>query len=300
MPSRIEWLAGGETWNPLVGCSPVSAGCDHCYAARMAARHLSPSWQDDDGDWLALHGRCGPRWTGRVRLLPERLSQPLHWRQPRRIFVSSMGDLFHPGVTDEYIAAVYGVMAACPQHEFIVLTKRPKRALKWYRWVNRVAAPWALCRAYMLHYVVPPRDDYGPQTATPWPLPHVTLGVSVEDQPTAYQRLPLLLQIPAARHIVSVEPMLGPVDLPLRCRGCGYTPRDRAELMDHRLCTSPDPPISAVICGAETGPGARPMDLTWARSLRDQCAEASIPFFFTRDSTGSREMDGRRWEEWAR
>ena len=282
MTTKIEWC--DETWNPLVGCSPVSAGCDHCYAARMAARHLSPSWQDDDGDWLALHGRCGPRWTGRVRLLPERLGQPLRWRKPRRVFVSSMGDLFHPQVPVEYIAAVFGVMAACPQHEFIVLTKRPTRALEWYRWVKRVAAPWALCRAHMLHYVSPPRDDYGLQTATPWPLPHVTLGVSVEDQPTADVRISLLLQVPAARRVVSAEPLLGPVDL---ADAAGVTYWD-----------DPSAGISGVIVGAETGPGARPMDLTWARSLRDQATAAGMPFFFKHDSEGSRELDGRIWDEW--
>lgn len=131
MPTRIEWA--DEVWNPLVGCSPVSAGCDHCYAARQASRHASEQWRDEEG-WLATGGK----WSGRVKLLPERLEQPARWKKPRRIFVCSMGDLFHESVTDGFIMWVWWVMARHRRHQFIILTKRPERMNRWFqRWVDR-------------------------------------------------------------------------------------------------------------------------------------------------------------------
>lgn len=274
MATRIEWC--DETWNPLVGCSPVSRGCEHCYAAMMASRHLSPQWRDDRGQWLACRDDGVVRWTGRVRLLPERLGQPLGWRRSRRIFVCSMGDLFHAAVSSEYIKAAYGVMALCPQHEFVMLTKRPRWALAWFNEIAIAARPWDMCYNSMQRYRVPRQND----EAKPWPPTNVTLGVSVFDQKSAEEGIYFLLLTPAVRRIVSVEPMLGPVDL--------------------ADATGSSDVIRGVICGAETGPGARPMELDWARSLRDQCQAAGVPFFFKRDSDGRRELDGRRWEEWAR
>jgi len=236
MPTKIEWAT--ETWNPVTGCSKTSPGCDNCYAERMPKR---------------LAGRCGyPAVPNSfdVTLHPNRLEQPLKWKPSRRVFVCSMGDLFHEDVPFKYITEIFSVMARCPHHVFQVLTKRPARALEWFGYPS----------------------DFNLE-----PLPNIWFGVTTEDQQRADERVPLLLQIPAAVRFVSAEPMLGPVDMrPLH---------DHWSEGSGRL-------VDWVICGAETGPGTRPMDLEWARNLRDQCASAGVPFFFKKDSSGGRTIDG--------
>ncbi|MGW8286400.1 MAG: DUF5131 family protein, partial [Candidatus Deferrimicrobiaceae bacterium] len=134
--TSIEWTKGddgtkGKAWNPVIGCRRVSDGCSRCYAERMAYRLEKMGQKQYAG--LTVLGKSGRRWTGEVRLVPDKLGEPLRWRKPRRVFVNSMSDLFHEDVPDEYIAAVFGVMAACPQHTFQVLTKRPERAAEWFR-----------------------------------------------------------------------------------------------------------------------------------------------------------------------
>lgn len=239
----IAWT--DETWNPLRGCSKVSAGCKNCYAETMAAR-FSGHGQPYEG--TIERGR----WNGQIRLVPEKLSEPLHWKRPRRIFVNSMSDLFHEGVPFEYIAAVFGVMAAASQHTFQVLTKRPERAAEFFRWLSRADVPYSSLPAYLDHvrqrsvccryawslpsHVWPrvseciglhPDDAVLGAQSGPWPLPNVWLGVSVEDQATADARIPYLLRCPAAVRWVSYEPALGPVDFerwiiePMYCAACG-------------------------------------------------------------------------------
>jgi len=168
------------TWNPVRGCSRVSEGCRHCYAERIASR-FNREGQAYEG--LAVISPAGPRWTNRVRLLPELLNQPLRWRQPRVIFVNSMSDLFHPDVPLQFIKQVFDVMVRCPQHTFQVLTKRGERM--------RELAP-----------------------ELPWPN-NVWMGVSVEDE-RVIDRVHDLQQVPAAVRFLSVEPLIGPLDaLPL-------------------------------------------------------------------------------------
>jgi len=222
--TKIEWAE--KVWNPVTGCTKVSEGCRNCYAERMAKR---------------LAGRCGyPEAPNQfsVTMHPEKLEEPLHWKKPARIFVDSMGDLFHPQVPDTFIDQVFWIMMMAPIHTFIILTKRPKRMVEW---VNK---------------------DYQN------PLPNVWLGASVEDQKTADERIPWLLQTPAAVRFVSVEPMLGPVDLKMTVHFIGGS----IGVKDWH----PD----WTICGGETGPGARPIQLEWAESLLNQCLAANIPFFF--------------------
>ncbi len=177
-----------------------------------------------------------------VELHPERLEIPLHWKRPRRIFVNSMSDLFHEKVPDRFIDQIWIVMARADEHIFQVLTKRPERMMK-----------------YCLDY-------YPPN----WVYENIWLGVSVEDQATADERIPWLLKTPAAVRFVSYEPVLGPVDLR---RPAGYSPAGNspwgASLQG----------LDWVICGGESGPGARPMDPDWARSARDQCQAAGVAFF---------------------
>ena len=196
----ISWT--DATWNPIRGCSKVSAGCKNCYAEKVAARFSGPG-QPYEGTV-----RDG-RWNGQIRFVPEKLIEPLRWKRPRRIFVNSMSDLFHDGVPFEFIAAVFGVMAACPQHTFQVLTKRPERAVEFFAWAqgNNHSHPETTCLHYSRAYTAAPANG-----VYRWPLPNVHIGVSVEDQETADARIPFLLQCPASVRFVSYEPALGPVD----------------------------------------------------------------------------------------
>lgn len=254
----IEWT--DATWNPVEGCSMAKGsekgGCLNCYAARTALR------RPESG--LAVMRDSGPRWTGKVGLVEKRLEIPLHWRAPRRIFVNSMSDLFHESLPDEAIDRIFAVMANCKQHTFQVLTKRPERMVRWAsRDVMgvRLQTAWGLIRG----------TGWGNGSARPWPLPTVWLGVSVEDQPTADARIPLLLQTPAAKRFISYEPALGALDI-------------RRWLTSQDECIyvagKPTRGLDWGICGGESGLGARPMHPDWARSIRDQCVAAGVPFFF--------------------
>ena len=227
--SRIEWTEA--TWNPVTGCTPISEGCEHCYAKRMATR---------------LRGRCGyPAGAPfLVKVHPDRYNEPFGWRKSKKIFVCSMGDLFHEYVPFPWINEVFSVIQRCAHHRFMVLTKRPERMRNYISKVLQVRG-W-------------PESDI--------PFPNVWMGITAETQRRADERIPVLLEIPAARRFVSVEPMLGPVDLSQWLGRSGG--------------------LDWVICGGETGPGARPVHPDWVRSLRDQCQIAGVPFFF------------KSWGEW--
>lgn len=233
----IVWTE--QTWNPLRGCSRVSAGCMNCYAESMAARFC--------GAGQPYEGTINPetkRWNGVVRLVPEKLIEPLRWQRPRMVFVNSMSDLFHEDVPDGFLDEIFDVMARAPQHTFQVLTKRAHRMHSYLNY------PYAL----------------------PHILPNVWLGVTVENQQAADERIPLLLQTPAAVRWVSVEPMIGPVDLGKSCWK-SWTPNRSTH-------------IDWVVCGGESGHNARPIHPDWVCGLRDQCREAGVPFLF------------KQWGEW--
>jgi protein gp37 len=258
-------------WNCVRGCAKVSAGCKRCYAERTAARFRGPG--------MPYEGLVDERghWTGRARFVPEKLGDPLRWRKPRRVFVDSMSDLFHSDITDEQIAAVFGVMAACPQHTFQVLTKRPERMLQWFRWIDSETArqldptavytPWCTVQQYG-HLI-----GKVPGRTAPWPLPNVWLGVSVEDQPTADERIPLLLQCPAAVRFVSYEPALGPVDF----WGHFSVSDKHGEPSGPRCNVDGSPAIAWIVCGGESG--ARTCEVEWIRSVVEQCRESGVACF---------------------
>lgn len=321
----IEWT--DATWNPIVGCSVVSPGCTNCYAMRLAGTRMKthPSRAG-----LTQDSKAGAVWTGEVRLMEQWLGQPLQWAKPRMIFVCAHADLFHESVPDEWIDRVFAVMALAPQHTFQVLTKRPKRMRDY---LGTRAGDWS---------VVWP--DANPPGSLPisrheqrlamrgagwpdaiirptFPLPNVWLGVSVEDQRRADERVPILLDTPAAVRWISAEPLLGPLDLRPwlsdddgcvscddgegyalpRCHGRGLPVDERCPTMLAVFQTD-EGPIDAlgtpewitprrivldwVVAGGESGPGARPMHPDWARSLRDQCATVGVPFVF------------KQWGEW--
>lgn len=281
--TKIEWTRSddgspGATWNPVTGCtklSPASPGCANCYASTFAER-----WRGTPGHYFE-HGFD-------VQIRPDKLTLPLTWRKPKRIFVNSMSDLFHDSVPDTYIAKVFAVMAEAPRHTFQVLTKRHARMrslLSWPEWPQMLQ-----CARDNQHSEWDENWD-DPQTMPDytWPLPNVWVGVSTENQQWADIRIPALLDTPAAVRFISAEPLLGPVDLGgyMRCPHphlCGPGPcsscatADNAKYPDRKLwCTNP---IDWVIVGGESGPGARPMHPDWARSLRDQCTAAGVAFLF--------------------
>lgn len=307
----IQWC--DATWNPIRGCSRVSEGCRHCYAEAVAARFCGPG-QPYEGlvkviTTEKVHRRDfangsvelrkvetrDARWNGEVRFVAEHLADPLRWRKPRRIFVNSMSDLFHESLTNEQIAAVFGVMAAAPQHTFQVLTKRARRMREWFEWRHR-DPQWAALRCQEIaiqHGAWISLLDPTGYAKLGWPLPNVWLGVSVENQAAADERIPELLATPAAVRFISAEPLLGELDLDVP--RCGYrfheedwgiaddgaTPWcmrcDSERSFGHWL--NLDGGIDWVIAGCESGPGARPCEVEWLRSLRDQCAEAGVAYF---------------------
>ena len=290
--TKIEWT--DATWNPLRGCSRVSEGCRHCYAELLAARFSKAgAW----GHGFAEMTKHGPRWTGRVELLPSRLDLPLRWSEPRRIFVSSTSDVFHESLPDEAIDRIFTTMALAHQHTFQILTKRPERMrqylerltastreLGYENWPRRLEAQMNglvdIIGAKRVQQICET-----PDVNSEWPLPNVWLGVSVEDQASADARIPLLLSTPAAKRFVSYEPALGPV------RFTHLYVRDECELDAVRgteaatvqhLAVPPRKvyaPLDWIIVGGESGPGARPFDVAWARSTIAQCKAAGVACF---------------------
>jgi len=299
--TSIEWT--DVTWNPVTGCRKVSPGCAHCYAATWAARQMG-------------------QWEGRafedVRTHPDRLAAPLHWRKPRRVFVNSMSDLFHDDVPDQFIAAVFAVMNSCALHTFQILTKRPERMRAFMGWlveqggidryVRSDVGRSALRRFFdgVARFTVERDGKNYRADNDPWmwvfncaavshvgPLPNAWLGVSVEDQEHADERVPILLDTPAAVRFVSYEPALGPVDFmrwmvpPPECTcyefhgghqmGCPMYGATRESI--RRWEEAHMRSLDWIICGGESGPGARPFDVGWARLVVQQCRIASTPCF---------------------
>lgn len=277
--TRIEWAE--KVWNPITGCNPVSIGCDNCYAARMAQR---------------LVGRCGYPADDAFRVTvhdDDRLIAPMQWQRSCRVFVNSMGDLFHEDVPIVAIARVFAVMAIARQHTYLILTKRPEL-------MAEVLTSPKFRETILREMKGLPWDGaaWDPTNNDEWPLPNVWIGVTAENQATADSRIPLLLATPAALRFVSCEPLLGPVDLTQLPERHGDAYGDGAVYINALTGAcwmrdgiekdqAPTARLDWVIAGGETGPGARPMHPDWACGLRDQCALAGTPFFF------------KQWGEWA-
>ena len=281
--TTIEWT--DKTWNPVTGCTKVSPGCDHCYAEGIARRFT---------------GKAFPNGF-EVTLRPGRLAEPLRWRKPTRVFVNSMSDLFHQDIPDEFIARVFAVMAATPQHTYQLLTKRHGRMRSFLRDECRCGSghqPGVHLRSAMEWAATPHSPTYVPGLEPglyhrmQWPLPNVHLGVSVEDQHAADLRIPALLDTPAAVRFLSCEPLLGPVDLTPWSRVYPTTALD-SDGYGGSTNTARIPGLHWVIVGGESGPGARPMDLDWARALVEQCMHTDIACFVKQDSGPRPGMQGR-------
>lgn len=262
MGSAIEWTE--ETWNPVVGCTRVSRGCDHCYAVKHTRRLA--------GKLPVYQGLVNPgkkHFNGTVRTLPERLEQPLRWRKPRRVFVNSMSDLFHPDVSFEFIDRVWAVMALARDHTFQILTKRPGRMAEYSndrreRFQLRGFGPGVHPVQREIEFWIDRRPTYEDAGLWRWPLPNVWLGTSVEDQAAADERIPHLLRTPAAVRFLSCEPLLGHVDL------WRALPSD----LPYDGIT-----VDWVIVGGESGPQSRPCDVEWIRGIVRDCQATGVPTF---------------------
>ena len=305
--SRIEWTQA--TWNPIVGCSIVSPGCTNCYAMRDAWRkHHNPAIPHYHGLTKQVNGNAV--WTGKLAQAPDHiLLEPLKRKKPTTYFVNSMSDLFHEDCPDEWIDRVFAVMALCPQHTFQLLTKRAERMRSYFDDVEdramRIGCAlgdmldgdwiWKEGKQYraqiegfisLAHGMTP--DDQFFSREEFLPLPNVWLGVSAERQQEADERIPLLLQTPAAIRFVSAEPLLGQID-PTRIQiprtyGSFLFDALRGAGRDHHgepfVSDMDGSHLDWIIVGGESGMGARPMHPQWARDIRDQCKAAAVAFFF--------------------
>lgn len=259
--TKIEWT--NKTWNPVRGCAVVSEGCRNCYAMNFATRFVK---QGEPYEGLAYRNESGAHWTGGVRLIEAHLEDPLRWKRPARVFVNSMSDLFHESIPNGWIDRIFGVMGDCSElkgHVFQVLTKRPERMLEYMK--TRARKAWNAPRIN--------RSSFPPS--------NIWLGVSVEDQESADERIPLLLQTPAAVRWISAEPLLGPVNLAsIKCVGAGYV--DALTGRGHDGVAPDDSAGSSldwIVVGGESGPRARVMRVEWAHEIIRQCQAASVPVF---------------------
>ena len=268
---KIGWLnfpgRKGETWNPWGGCSAVSPGCKNCWACRQANRFKTRLPQYEG---VVRNGQ----WTRRVNRAPGgAFYKPLDWRDPRAIFVCSMSDFFHEGAND-WREHAWHIIYDTPQHLYLILTKRPER----------------------IPYCLP---SFGKKE---WPWPNVWLGASVENQEAADKRIPKLLRVPAVKRFLSLEPLLGPVDLERSVKIYDSIEPDYPRVFPRY--------IRWVIVGGESGPGARHMKAEWVQSIRDQCQAADVPFFFKQWGDGGIHvrycsvkkmigplLDGKIWNE---
>ncbi len=304
--TRIEWT--DVTWNPVVGCTRVSEGCRNCYAEHMSARLAMMAWRDDESmrdpgrkdhyrgviKWKYGEPIALPQWNNEIELVPEALEDPLRWRKPRRVFVNSMSDLFHDGVPFEYVDRVMGVIERCPQHTFQILTKRPQTMADY---ANR----WRRMKTADL-------------PANAW------LGTSIENQATADERIPYLLSCDAAVRWLSIEPMLGGIDLdPNLCDVCGEPPDGVSNDLQPwcnecaNECGSPGwlDSIDWVVIGCESIGSGRVgrldledkgfSDFDWrqrAERLVKQCQDAGVPVFVKQIPVGRKVSKLPALDEW--
>ena len=334
MPTKIAWT--DESWNPVTGCTKVSTGCAHCYIERTPPMRMAGQWFTP----LPTGGAGIP-----VILHPDRLEMPLHWRKPRRVFVCSMGDLFHEDIPTEFIDSVFAVMALAGQHTFQVLTKRPERMRSYLLQADREPKHGAGTRLSIALQALDisvealntnPKSELGDELEigdggmVDWPLPNVWLGVSVENQKAADERVPILLETPAAVRFVSAEPLLGPLNLwrplniyehdgpPCCTEKTGWHSKDVRSQLDWVIVggESGGPPERRLVerlVLRDVRVAGEPVNdiagwipkrhaLEWVRDIREQCQEAGVPFWFkgwggSTPNSGGHLLDGREWQE---
>lgn len=288
--TSIEWA--DKTWSPIIGCDRVSPGCDACYAISTAHIRTSNPRPSIAAAFAGTTHKADGRvdWTGQINLLEDRLLQPLSWKKPLKVFVNSQSDLFHKNVPTQFIARIFAVMALTPRHTYQILTKRHGRMRALLN--RRDFAVAVRTEMYILD------RDTTLSVDEVWPLKNVWMGVSVENQEWANIRVPALLDTSAAVRWISAEPLLGPVDLapwlgpwnlavthsranPTHIIG-PYEDGTDVPQMDCDTCDfdTARTGLDWVVAGGESGPKARPMHPNWARGLRQQCADAGVPYLF--------------------
>ena len=283
--TKIEWA--DETVNPFTGCSKASPGCDNCYAVKMAWR-LSHNPNPDISDKYrgTVEKKDGKiRWTGQINQDLQCMEQLFKGKKGKTIFVGSMGDIAHPNVNFDLFTRI---MDRCysvnnhrihnsgnkkEAHTFLFLTKRP----------DRFAGLWEMYfKSQML------KDDWDDWPSLPLHDPVYStfhIGITAENKEQANRRIPILLQIPASKRFVSIEPMLSEISLRWLAAwdGMATKPRDLGQSTNHFDGLKQ---IDLIICGGESGTSSRPIHPKWLRMLRDQCQSACVPFFF------------KQWGEW--
>ena len=272
MSTNIPYL--DEVWNLTRGCTKVSAGCKNCYAERNLQRFY-PDEPDFDVN-------CP------VVTLDAALDKPLHWRKPRRIGVCFLSDLFHERVPDEFLDKVFAMMALTPQHTYVLLTKRPERMRAYLVSLAADVQDWPLPVEKGSERI---RTATVIQSST-WPLPNVWLGVSVENQQAADERIPLLLETPAAHRWVSAEPLLEAVDLHPGNWIAPLGGGPRVNLLHPEIAIT-RPTLDWVVVGGESGPHARAMNIDWLNNVGSQCESSGVLVYVKQDSGPRPGMQGR-------
>jgi protein gp37 len=296
--TKIEWA--GKVWNPSVGCSKISDGCRECYAEKMANRLTGILGKVGTGEnlesWAAYsYVITKGKWNGRTAFIKPALFKPYHWKNPSMIFVCSMSDLFHENTPFERIYRVFEVIRTERRHIFMVLTKRPERMAEFIEWYGE--QPMDVCLGAKVNSVV-----------NGWPFENLWIGVTAENQAMADKRIPLLMRIPASRRFLSIEPMLGQIDITNKGIKNGYSvPTAYTDSGIGVEWTDPGDKfigVNWVICGAESGEmvSRRDMDMEWAISLKNQCVEAGVPFFFKQAYINGKrvsmpKLDGEIWDQ---
>lgn len=271
--SKIEWT--DQTWNPIIGCSKISEGCTNCYAEKMAYRLRCMALAKESFDTLDYYidtVNDSGKWNSNTFFIESVLEKPKKRKKPTTYFVCSMGDLFHESVSFDDIMKVYSVVAECRQHTFIWLTKRPLQMYNFFKYLGIQImeagfSPEPIDSTNLFDYF---------ET-----LPNLILGVTAENQEQASKRIPILLQIPAAKRFVSCEPLLSSINL------TEWLHDSSCLIEEYQICTCSEPRevcIDWVIAGPETGPRKRPMDINWLISLRDQCKSANVEFCDKKDT----------------
>ena len=273
MATKIPWAM--ETWNPLNGCSKISEGCRNCYAEKLAAR-LKAMGVAGYKDTITEEGQ----WSGKITSNLKQLNKPLNWKRGKIIFVCSMGDLFHDAVPTVALHQILSVIKKCPQHTFLLLTKRPENALAASQSVR------------FSHF---------------FDLPNIWMGVTAENQEMLNKRVLILLQIRAAKRFVSVEPMLTPIQMEIPINDASWSTRnlltgEMSNLLRQSKVQTSAETLDWVICGCESGPARRPMDIEWAKNLKNQCVSAGVPFFFKQKYIGTKKivmplLDEQVWDQ---
>jgi protein gp37 len=299
--TKIEWVQDsdgnpGKTWNPIVGCSKISAGIQQAYRNEAMGAKLDNPVRLKHYEGLTEKRGNRVEWTGIVRFVPEALEVPLKTKKSTTWFVNSMSDLFHPSVQFEWLDRIFAVMSLTPHHTYQILTKRPDVMLEYFGDIEKRRIKIAHTFVYPSEnpeYLAWVRSPRSVQVYSKLPLPNVWLGVTVERQKEADERIPLLLQTPAAVRFLSCEPLLEKIDWKKAWIRSAVKGTPLFKITEKSSLSSP---IDWVIVGGESGANARPFDLQWARDIVAQCKAADVPGFMKQFGSNAYDSANPDWK----